>query len=203
MRELTYINRIEQQLIHAIITEMAKQMCQSAVHLRDQLKQHYAEAMDYSRPFSLKLGVCKEKEFRLFKDYVLDLAMEYGIVFENMSTYFDDLEQYAAMCIKYRMCSVTLKPHDPDNGYVVEIHHVDKVGMGNDRTQVDHSKLRRMALLSEYHQLTHAMGEISFQEKYHVVGVCTKYRSKGHLLLDDEIDVKKQEEQNVWMEEKI
>jgi len=191
--EADKINREQQKKVHAFIAEIARNQAVSAALMREQLKSRFQEAMDYRRRFSLSLEVCTVREYDEFMAFLVDIALEFGVISESITDYYDDIEQYVAMCIKHRVCCVTGQKHDPLTGYTVDIHHVDKVGMGNDRTKVDHSKLRRMPLTREMHQLSHVIGEEEFTNKFHVVGVLTHYRS-GKNAIDDELDIKEAEE---------
>ena len=51
------------------------------------------------------------------------------------------------------------------------IHHVDAVGSGRNRNEVDHTKLRLIALCAEHHQETHTIGWQTFNAKYKVDGI--------------------------------
>ena len=51
------------------------------------------------------------------------------------------------------------------------IHHVDAVGSGRNRNEVDHTQLRLIALCAEHHQETHTIGWETFNKKYKVAGI--------------------------------
>jgi len=52
-----------------------------------------------------------------------------------------------------------------------DVHHVDVVGMGQDRKLVDHRDKRLIALCREHHQLAHNMGWATFSQVHHVIGI--------------------------------
>jgi hypothetical protein len=53
----------------------------------------------------------------------------------------------------------------------IHLHHVDRIGMGNDRETVNDSEYRKMMLCAEKHNEVHNIGQLAFNEKYGVYGV--------------------------------
>lgn len=49
--------------------------------------------------------------------------------------------------------------------------------MGNNRDEVDNSKITRMALSREKHEECHRIGQEAFDRKYHVHGVLSNYHN--------------------------
>ena len=50
-----------------------------------------------------------------------------------------------------------------------DLHHAEgTVGMGRDRTKIDHTKSKFMTLCRDCHNKAHAMGQDTFNERYHV-----------------------------------
>ena len=78
----------------------------------------------------------------------------------------DDIGRYLYYCIKAKKCCVCGKPG--------EIHHVDTIGMGNDRRKVDDSEYRKMCLCREHHTMWHNLGDERFQKMYKVYGIVIK-----------------------------
>ena len=52
-----------------------------------------------------------------------------------------------------------------------EIHHVDAIGMGNDRRTYDDTQCRKMCLCRKHHTTWHQMGDERFQRMYKVYGI--------------------------------
>lgn len=52
-----------------------------------------------------------------------------------------------------------------------EIHHVDTIGMGNDRRKVDDSDYRKICLCRQHHTEAHNIGMTEFESKYKVYGI--------------------------------
>src|SRR5699024_7126792 len=99
-----------------------------------------------------------------FITFLLDFAIRNGIPLKHSGiTYQDDIDTYMYMSLKYRSCVICGKPAD--------IHHVNSVGMGNDRKLVDHRQKHLIALCREHHQQAHQMGWPTFKENYHVKAI--------------------------------
>ena len=76
--------------------------------------------------------------------------------------YVDDIEAYTYMCLARRKCAVC--------GRRADLHHVDAVGMGNARNEVQHEGREVMSLCREHHMEIHAIGYAEFMAKYHLDG---------------------------------
>lgn len=116
---------------------------------------------------------CKKKDFNVFMGWLLDLSFYMGVHFEKehpRQFFLDNMDGFFAICIKNKKCCICGKDAD--------LHHVDKVGMGNNREEIDHSQYRRMALCRTHHTESHTIGETTFQNKYHVWGVKCNYHNK-------------------------
>lgn len=76
--------------------------------------------------------------------------------------YVDDIEAYTYLCLVRRKCAVC--------GRRAELHHIDAIGMGNDRTEVQHEGREVMSLCREHHTELHTVGKAEFMKKYHLDG---------------------------------
>lgn len=76
--------------------------------------------------------------------------------------YVDDIEAYTYLCLVRRKCAVC--------GRRAELHHIDAIGMGNDRTEVQHEGREVMSLCREHHMELHTVGKSEFMTKYHLDG---------------------------------
>ena len=75
--------------------------------------------------------------------------------------YVDDIEAYTYLCLVRRKCAVC--------GRRAELHHIDAIGMGNDRAEVQHEGREVMSLCREHHMELHTVGA-EFMAKYHLDG---------------------------------
>ena len=74
----------------------------------------------------------------------------------------DDVQDYIYACLIHKKCCLTGKP--------AELHHIDRVGMGRDRTDICHEGMEALPLCREKHQEAHTMSDREFFEKYHLPG---------------------------------
>lgn len=100
-----------------------------------------------------------------FIDYLLDFTFVNDIKltlkpFEISKT----VRNWSYLCFKRRKCTVCCKSN-------AVVHHLDTVGLGRNRTKVDHSKMQLIMLCPEHHQEVHNIGDNTFLNKYYVAGL--------------------------------
>lgn len=76
--------------------------------------------------------------------------------------YVDDIRDYTYMCVIHKKCCVCGKRAD--------LHHIDAIGMGNDREAVQHLGREVMSLCRAHHTEIHDIGRYEFMTKYHLNG---------------------------------
>lgn len=110
------------------------------------------------------LSDCTMDTAREFINTMLDLALEMGIPLMDFgSNRTDDIDHYLWACLKNRRCAIC--------GRYGEIHHVDSIGMGNDREKVNDSNHRKICLCRIHHTEAHTVGMAKFEEMYRVYGI--------------------------------
>ncbi|MBQ3019118.1 MAG: hypothetical protein IJD77_00845 [Clostridia bacterium] len=77
----------------------------------------------------------------------------------SLLEYVDDIQDYVYQCLINKKCAVCGKRAD--------LHHIDAIGMGNDRTQVTHLGREVMSLCRIHHTEMHGVGKKDFFDKYH------------------------------------
>ena len=115
---------------------------------------------------------------RAFIQMLIDTILEYGIpTKEPLYGLCDDISRYVYACLMNKKCAVC--------GQKTELHHVDHVGMGRNRREIDHIGMRALPLCREHHDEAHQIGEGAFQAKYHLEPVAIdekiakRYNLKG------------------------
>ena len=94
-------------------------------------------------------------------DLVIDFMFEWHVPFkEGYKLLPREQEYYLFQCCRHRVCMVC--------GNRADIHHVDVIGAGLNRTHVDHTKRRVMALCRIHHSEIEQIGSVAFSAKYHV-----------------------------------
>lgn len=94
-------------------------------------------------------------------DLVIDFMFEWHVPFkEGYKLLPSEQEYYLFQCCRHRVCMIC--------GNRADIHHVDVIGSGLNRTHVDHTKRHVMALCRVHHSEIEQIGSVAFSAKYHV-----------------------------------
>ena len=124
------------------------------------------------------LSTATVSEARDFINLLIEIIIEYGIpTKEPLYGLCDDLERYTYACLMNKKCAVC--------GRKTELHHVDHVGMGYNRKEINHIGMRCLPLCREHHMEAHNIGQIAFDAKYHLEPIAIdekiaqKYRLRG------------------------
>ena len=115
------------------------------------------EAETLRRTFSL--SDCDMTTARLFITYLIDFCLLHGVdVGEPLYALAEDIPRYVWACLMNRRCAVC--------GRKADLHHVDVVGMGRDRTEICHIGMRALPLCREHHTEIHSIGQEDFLRRY-------------------------------------
>jgi hypothetical protein len=103
----------------------------------------------------IDMTVCGE-----FIDYLVRFCLENDVpCWDNtLLGYCEDISKLMYSCLMNRKCCLC--------GKYGEVHHVDTVGMGNDRTKIHHLGLRALALCRVHHNEAETIGNLVFFERY-------------------------------------
>ncbi|RHO03299.1 hypothetical protein DWZ86_12445 [Clostridiales bacterium AF36-10] len=117
----------------------------------------------------ISLSDCTITEAREYINTLMEYSLKEGLILtESGLKRTDDIDAYLIQCIRYKRCCIC--------GKTAEIHHVDAIGMGNDRRHVDDSEKKIAALCRIHHSLAHQKGWVQFVDAYKVYGI-EKYRT--------------------------
>ncbi|TYC49934.1 hypothetical protein ESZ50_04915 [Weissella muntiaci] len=158
-----HVSMMQIKKAHALMNDIAKSVGDDARDMKHRLKYLFMEE-EGSGYFSF--ASTDVTTARKFINFLLDFALENNIPLEHRGIDYVDqnyLEAYMYMALKHRACVLCGRPAD--------VHHVDTVGMGNDRRLVDHRNKRLIALCRIHHGEAHDMGWDTFSEVNHVVGI--------------------------------
>lgn len=113
---------------------------------------------------SFSLSNCSMDTAREFINTLLEYVIENGIPLSDPAIErAEDIGKYLYFCIKHKKCAIC--------GRQGEIHHVDTIGMGNDRRKVDDSNYRKICLCLTHHTIAHQRGMLDFEKMYKVYGI--------------------------------
>lgn len=98
-----------------------------------------------------------------YQRYLVRFILEFDIPCDiPLLEYVDDVGDYIYSCLVTKKCCVCGAPTD--------LHHIDRIGMGRDRTDVIHEGLEVLPLCREHHGEAHTMSDEEFFDRYHLPG---------------------------------
>lgn len=98
---------------------------------------------------------------RRYISYLIDFCLKNDVpCLDTLLNRTDDIAAYIYSCLYYQKCAIC--------GKKSETHHVDKIGMGNDRREVEHVGRLALPLCTEHHREAHDIGQTEFNELYHI-----------------------------------
>lgn len=107
------------------------------------------------------LSDCSMTQAKEYIDWLLDFCFEYDVPFKTRT--WDLLPNDYSMqyrCLKHRRCCIC--------GRHADIAHLQTVGMGRNRRQINHSGFFFMALCRIHHTEQHTIGVMTFLQRYHI-----------------------------------
>lgn len=156
-----HISKLQRKKAYAIIAEIAKWSGYLPEECKEWMKYYFTA--ETGNPY-FSFSDTDMTTARRFITFLLDFAIRNKVPMKHSGmTYQDDLDMYMYMSLKHRSCVICGKHAD--------VHHLDTIGMGNNRDLVDHRNKHLIALCREHHQLAHQLGWQTFKEKYHVKGI--------------------------------
>ena len=150
------ISSDQRKKIYALIKDIADYTGHHPEYLKEHMKYDFMvkEDRDYFSLSNIDMTTA-----RYFIEHLLEFWLN-----ANTVVLAREINNYLYLCLVHRKCAVCDKKH-------AHIHHVDAVGSGRNRNEVDHTKLRLIALCAEHHQETHTIGWQTFNAKYKVDGI--------------------------------
>lgn len=114
-----------------------------------------------------------------FQRYLVHFILDWDIPCSfSLLEYVDDVPDYIYHCLVTKKCCICGAPTD--------LHHVDRVGMGRDRTDIIHEGMEVLPLCRAHHEENHTMSDNDFFGKYHLPGgvvmdktLCRLYKLKA------------------------
>lgn len=107
------------------------------------------------------LADCDVTTAREYISYLIEFCLKFGVPTKQpLAELCDDVAHYARACLLAKKCCVC--------GKRAELHHVERVGMGNNRNEIRHIGRPAMALCREHHTEIDHLGDGAFCRRYHV-----------------------------------
>ena len=148
----------QRKTIYGIITDIGKYTGYSKDEMKNIIKVNYV-AFSGSNIFSLS-NVDRDTANDLIR-YCFDLCIKLDIPI-RLSTYqsIDKDDYIIKQLLLHRQCII--------DGGRADIHHLDAVGMGNNRNKIDNSQRELLPLCRRHHSEYHTIGHDKFMQKYHL-----------------------------------
>lgn len=159
-----YISAEQRKKAYATIRDIADYTGYLPEELKEQLKYLHIQktGVDY-----FSLSSCNMDTAREFINTILEFALSWGIPLSDFGiNRTDDINKYLYYCIVHSKCAVC--------GRDGEIHHVDAIGMGNNRLKINDSNYRKICLCRIHHTIAHQKGMSDFSRAYKVYGIIVK-----------------------------
>lgn len=161
------------------LSDKQRRMCYALLHaISDYSGQDVHSTKEYLKIRFLAddLGETADKIFSLsnapmslvaaYQRYLVRFILEFDIPCDfSLLEYVDDVADYIYSCLVTKKCCICGAPTD--------LHHVDRIGMGRDRTDVIHEGLEVLPLCREHHGEAHTMSDEEFFDLYHITGGVT------------------------------
>ena len=158
------------------LSDKQRRMCYALIHAisdwsgqeSDYLKEYFkisfmAENVDTLADKIFSLSNAPKSLVAAFQRFLIKFIISNDVPTKRpLLEYVDDIDDYVYMCLIHKKCAVCGKKAD--------LHHIDAVGMGNDRTEIQHEGREAISLCREHHTEYHTIGKSAFLEKYHLNG---------------------------------
>lgn len=98
---------------------------------------------------------------REFISFCIDFITEWGIPTKRpLLEMCEDIDKYIYSCLKHKICAVC--------GRTADLHHIDRVGMGNNRKDIANEGMEALSLCRAHHTEAHIVSDIEFMNRYHL-----------------------------------
>lgn len=156
-----HISALQRKKIYATIRDISDWTGYVPEEQKEWLKFLHTEQT--GEPY-FSLSNCSMDTAREFINTILEYALKEGVPLSEAGVYrTDDIGRYLYFCLKHKKCAIC--------GLPGEIHHVDTIGMGRDRKQVDDSDYQKICLCRKHHTIAHTRGMDALEKMYHVYGI--------------------------------
>ncbi len=141
----------QRRKIYALIAEISEWNGEPPEYTKMMMKWWFKAYKDDDLRHGLSFSDCDMTTAREFISFLIDFIFEHDIpVRVPLITLCDDIERYVYAALMNKRCAICGKP--------AELHHVDAIGMGNDRKDIFQIGMRVLPLCREHHSEAHTRG---------------------------------------------
>lgn len=154
----------QRRMCYALLREISDYTGQGADATKEWMKIKFlSDDMEQTADRIFSLSSAPMSLVCAFQRYLIRFILEWDIPCSfPLLEYVDDVQDYIYSCLVNKKCCICGAPTD--------LHHVDRVGMGRDRTDIIHEGMEVLPLCREHHAEAHTMPDAAFFEKYHIPG---------------------------------
>ena len=174
-----YITPEQRKKAYALINEIADWSGDLPENIKKLLKMEFiVHRLQAINKTVFSLSNCDVTTAKEFISYLIEFVLDNHVpVREPLYELCEDIDRYTYACLMSKSCCVCGKKAD--------LHHVDAIGMGNDRTEVNHIGMLALPLCRGHHNEWHNIGGSEFNSRYHIdpikidEAIAKKYKLKG------------------------
>lgn len=162
LRDGRRITPEQRRKAYALMGEISEWSGTEPEEIKEVLKYEFRKKIVRSLEKDLfSLSNCDVTTAREFINYLINFILRNDVpTHVPLGDLADDIDKYVYACLIHKKCAVC--------GAKAELHHIDQVGMGNDRTKVEHLGRRCLPLCRKHHDEIHTMGCERFLQYHHL-----------------------------------
>ena len=151
----------QRRLFYALLNDIVTHFDVPKDFLKDLFYTQYSIYTDGKEISLANDSQCSISDVNTLLDLVVDFMFEFRVPFKKGYELLPRNQEYFIYeCCRHRECLICSDPAD--------IHHVDVLGSGLDRTKVDHTQRHVLPLCRVHHGEIEQIGPTAFSRKYHV-----------------------------------
>ena len=154
----------QRRMCYALINAISEWSGSSQEDVKEAFKlEFWAEKIDTLADKVFSLSNAPMSLIAAFQKFLIKFILENDVPLKfSLLEYVDDTKDYVYQCLIHKKCCICGKRAD--------LHHIDAVGMGNDRTEIEHLGREAMSLCRLHHIEYHTVGKSEFLSRYHLDG---------------------------------
>lgn len=154
----------QRRMCYALINAIAEWSGSSPAEIKESFKiEFWSEHINTLADKVFSLANAPMSLVAEFQKFLINFILSNDVPLKfSLLDYVDDIRDYVYQCLIHKKCCICGKRAD--------LHHIDAVGMGNDRTNVEHLGREVMSLCRVHHGEYHQVGKSEFIGKYHLTG---------------------------------
>lgn len=162
LRDGRRITPEQRRKVYALIGEISEWSGTEPEEIKEVLKYEFRKKIVRSLEKDLfSLSNCDVTTAREFINYLINFILRNNVpTHVPLGDLADDIDRYVYACLIHKKCAVC--------GAKAELHHIDQIGMGNNRNEVEHLGRRCLPLCRQHHDEIHTMGAERFLGLHHL-----------------------------------